>query len=242
MTAPAHCSAGPVIASAKARLSSSMSGRRELTELEQHALRATLPVLAPRDRALLVAQWLTGARISEVLQLRVCDVLRGMEIVSHIGFAPATQKGRRGPTRWCPVSAELRSALESHLADLRARGALVSAKQPLFFSREVAVGGGRRAIDRETARLIIARALTRAGIRNDGRLGSHTLRKTWARSCYEASGRCLLVVQAALGHRQLDTTVRYLEPDAAVVQQAMAAAANAVSPDHSSPANRHAAA
>jgi len=46
------------------------------------------------------------------------------------------------------------------------------------------------------ARHIIKHAFARAGIEDDGRFGTHTLRKTCARKVYEASGHDFLVVGA----------------------------------------------
>jgi integrase len=89
------------------KLSVRMPGRRALNEIEQHALHAALLSLPPRDRALVCTQWFTGARISEVLKLRVRDVLREGAIVSQIAFLPSRMKGRRGTTRWCPVTETL---------------------------------------------------------------------------------------------------------------------------------------
>lgn len=63
------------------------------------------------------------------------------------------------------------------------------------------------------ARHIIRTAFEKARIEDDGRLGTHTLRKTWARKVYEASGHDLLVVSARLNHSSIAITQRYLEPD-----------------------------
>lgn len=58
---------------------------------------------------------------------------------------------------------------------------------------------------------IIKATFAKAGIANDGRLGTHTLRKTWARNVYENAGHDTMVLKAALGHSDVAATQRYLE-------------------------------
>lgn len=71
------------------------------------------------------------------------------------------------------------------------------------------------------ARHIIKDAFSRAGIEDDGRLGTHTLRKTWARKVYEASGPDILVVSAGLNHSSITITQKYLGPEEEAVMAAM---------------------
>jgi integrase len=63
------------------------------------------------------------------------------------------------------------------------------------------------------ARHIIKGAFSKAGIEDDGRLGTHTLRKTWARNVYKSSGNDILLLSAALNHQNVVTTQRYLSVD-----------------------------
>lgn len=209
-----------------------MPGRRPLTSFEQQSLRAVLTLMPPRDHALVAVQWCTGARIREVLHLRVRDVWREGAVVPLIGFAPGIQKGKRGRTRYTPVppDSELRRGLERYFADILASGRFPAPDDPLFVSREHGPTGELRAISPETARVHIAEVFQRAGVLDDGRLGSHSLRKTWARSCYEASGRDIMVLKSALSHSSVMTTQKYLEADASEIERAMAAAANPGAP------------
>jgi integrase len=154
-----------------------MAGRRPLTSLEERQLLRVVRRLSPRDRALITAQWMTGFRISEILSLTVGSVFRNETIVDKIGVAPRHLKGKHGNTRWVPVLPELHQALESWIAHMRRRWA-VTADLPLFLSRENDPDGMPRPLSRDSARRILHVALQRAGIANDGRLGTHTLRKT----------------------------------------------------------------
>jgi integrase len=168
--------------------------------------------LPPRDRCLITAEWFTGFRISEILSLTIGSALRNEEIVSKIGVAPRNMKGGYGRTRWIPVLPELHRALFSHLGWLRRRWEL-SPVMPLFISREADPEGNLRPLTRESARRIMHAAFAAAGVENDGRLGTHTLRKTWARKVYKNSGNDIMILKAALNHSDVAVTQKYLEAD-----------------------------
>ena len=170
-----------------------MSGRRPLASVEERQLLRVARRLLPRDRALSTAQWFTGFRISEILSFTVGSVLRGETIIDKIGVAPRHFKGKRGTTRWGPLLPELRRTLESWIAHLRRRWVLTP-DLPLFLSREDNPDGTARALSRDSARRILHGAFARASIVNDGRLGTHTLRKTWARNVYQNSGHDIMVL------------------------------------------------
>jgi len=169
---------------------------------------------------LVTAQWQTGFRISEILSLTIGSVARDGRVRSEIGVAPRYLKGGYGNTRYIPVLPELQRALEGYLLWLQHRMA-ISPALPLFLSREHNADGSARALSCESARRIVHRAFVLGGIENDGRLGTHTLRKTWARNVYVNSGNDLLVVRSALGHSDVSVTQHYLEPDRAAVLQAI---------------------
>jgi hypothetical protein len=102
-------------------------------------------------------------------------------------------KGGYGRTRWIPVLPELHRALMTYLGWLRKRLEL-SPAMPLFISREGDGKGNLRSLTRESARRIIHAAFAAAGVENDGRLGTHTLRKTWARKVYLNSGKDIMIL------------------------------------------------
>lgn len=187
-----------------------MAGCRPLSTEEKRALLRAVRKFSPRDRALVVTQLLTGFRISEVLSLSVGSVFRNGVLVSKIGVAPRNLKGGYGATRWIPILPTLAQALESHLAHLRRRYELTP-ELPLFLSRQDNADGAARSIGREVARQVVHRALAAAGIQNDGRLGTHTLRKTFARVVYANAGNDLIVLKKALNHSSVAISERYLE-------------------------------
>lgn len=189
-----------------------MAGRRSLSKLEERQLLRTVRCLPPRDRALITTQWWTGFRIHEVLSLTVGQAVRDGQMLVKIGIAPRNLKGGFGRTRWVPILPELERALRHHLQVLRLRFEL-SPAMPLFPSRQVAPDGSLRHLARSQANDIIKGAFAKAGIVNDGRLGTHSLRKTFARNVYEHSGRDIMILKRALGHTHLAATQRYLEAD-----------------------------
>jgi site-specific recombinase XerD len=69
-------------------------------------------------------------------------------------------------------------------------------------------GGKNRPISRIQAWYILTEAYRTNGL--TGKLGTHSLRKTFANKVYEKLGHDLLKTQRALGHKNLDSTLAYL--------------------------------
>jgi integrase len=197
-----------------------MAGRRPLNQTEERRLLGVIRKLSPRDRALVTTQWFTGFRISEVLKLTVGAVWRDGQIVTKLGLPPRSLKGGYGRTRWVPVVPELERALSSLIGHLRRRLELTP-DVPLFLSRQCDRECNLRAIARGPARTVIHRAFALAGIENDGRLGTHTLRKTIARKVIAHNGHNIMILKAALGHADVSTIQKYLEVEEDAVMAAI---------------------
>jgi len=165
--------------------------------------------LHSRDRALITAQWFTGFRISEVLSLRVATVYRNGAVLARIAVPPRHLKGGYGGTHSVPVVPELRRALEHHARWLD-RHFEVTPDLPLFPSRKRGPNGRLRAISRFTAHEILNATFRVASVLDDGRLGTHSLRKTFA-NVYHNSGHDIALLKSALHHSQINTTIKYLE-------------------------------
>ena len=199
-----------------------MAGRRSFTPPEERRLLRVIRSLPSRDRALLTAQMMCGYRISETLSLTVGAVMHQGKVRGVISIPPRKLKGGYGRTRRVPVFGELRRALEVHLHHLGKRWELTP-DLPLFISRKGDSEGEPKALTAESARLIAHRAFARAGIENDGQLGTHSFRKNFAHKIYAHSGHCLITVAAALNHARVTTTQLYLAPDEDEVMAAMRA-------------------
>ncbi|OGS33033.1 MAG: hypothetical protein A2218_07830 [Elusimicrobia bacterium RIFOXYA2_FULL_53_38] len=186
-----------------------MNGMRPLTDDE--VTRIAAGFTSKRDRALFFLGIRTGFRISELLSLKVGDVVQGGEIAHSVSVARRNMKGKI-EGRTIPLHEEARAALEMWVTELNAAGA--TATFPLFLSRK----GG--AITRTQAWKVLTTAYSRAGV--FGRLGTHGLRKTFASRVYERLGRDLIKTQRALGHKAITSTVAYLsfaesDVDAAII-------------------------
>lgn len=200
-----------------------MAGRRALNRDEERRLLAVIRKYSARDRALVCAGWFTGLRISEVLALTVGHVYRDGVMRNKIGLAPRFVKGKRGRTRWIPISQELYRALVHHIWHLRLKYELTD-DMPLFASRQCGDEGALKPLTRVQAHNIVKGAFAAAGIEDDGRLGTHTLRKTLAKNAYEQCDHDLIVLRDVLGHSDVITTQKYLEPEEDRVMSAIRAA------------------
>jgi integrase len=108
-----------------------------------------------RDRLLLTTLWATGARISEVLTLRPRDIHRDGLVLPNL----------KNPSRLVKT-AHLSAAHAGLPGDLLvwARENGLADDEPLFFSRQHAADGRRKAIDRVRAWQIVRSASQRAEV------------------------------------------------------------------------------
>ena len=157
---------------------------------------------ALRDRALFLLGIFSGFRISEMLSLRVQDVLQHGSLVSRVAVARRAMKGRR-ESRSVVLHPKAQEALRPWLEALETGGHL-DPETFLFRSRE----GDNRAISRVQAHGILREAFEANQLQ--GKLATHSMRKSFANRAYEISGRDLLRTAKALGHKSVDSTISYL--------------------------------
>ncbi len=175
-----------------------MKGSRPLSDREVWRVARSM---GKRDRALLVLGVCSGFRISELLSLRVGDVERNGRPVSAISVARKSMKGKF-EGRTIPFAHKARKAVMEWLAEIRSSQPGLSPESFLFESRK----GG--AISRVHAWRVLAQAF--AGNKMTGKLGTHSMRKTFAAKMYASMGHDLLKTQRAIGHHSINTTVAYL--------------------------------
>lgn len=180
-----------------------MKGCRPLSEPEVAAvLEALSGPYALRDRALFLLGVKSGFRISELLSLRLLDVMRTGKLLDRVGVARRNMK-KKLEGRTVLLHPEARAALELWVEELRAQGHMTS-DTFVFQSRK----GRNSALSRVQAYRILQAAYERAGV--EGQTGTHSMRKTFANNIHERLGRDLLKTQKALGHRNINSTVSYL--------------------------------
>lgn len=180
-----------------------MKGCRPLSESEVAAvLKALIGPYALRDRALFLLGIKSGFRISELLSLRLLDVMRAGRLLDRVSVARHNMK-KKIEGRTILLHPEARAALQLWIDELRTQGYMTS-DTFVFQSRK----GRNAALSRVQAYRILQAAYLRAGV--EGQTGTHSMRKTFANNVHERLGRDLLKTQKALGHRNINSTVSYL--------------------------------
>ena len=158
---------------------------------------------AVRNRGLFMIGVSTGGRISELLSLRIGDVFQNRKPVGDLLYGKSIVKGGE-VSRTVPVNADGRRSINELVNWHRAHYGSVASKRPLFPSRHKS---GTVPLHRQTAHDILKNAFIEAGL--NGKLATHSLRKSFAQRLYDKTGDIYLV-QALLGHRNISTTQNYL--------------------------------
>lgn len=153
-----------------------------------------------RNRALFILGCNTGGRISELLSLTIDDVWQNNKPVADLLFTKDIVKGKE-TSRAVPVNVDATRAIRRLIHWHKAEYGDLEPTRSLFKSRQ----GG--AISRTQAHRILKKAFEQAGI--NGKLATHTLRKTYAQNIYDASND-IYMVKEALGHKSVNTTQSYL--------------------------------
>jgi len=157
---------------------------------------------AARDRALVLLGIKSGFRISELLSLRLGDVIQHGRLVDRVTVRRRNMKGKLSG-RTVFLHPEARKALLRWLGELE-QDDLWREDTFLFLSGK----GDNRPITRIHAYRLLKNAFE--ANRMQGVLATHSLRKTFAHKIYERLGKDLLKTQMALGHKSITSTVQYL--------------------------------
>ncbi len=180
-----------------------MKGCRPLEELEVEAVLAAFDgPYADRDRALFLLGVKSGFRISELLSLRLLDVMRAGRLLDRVAVARCNMK-KKVEGRSVLLHPGAKEALGVWIEQLRTSGYMTS-DTFVFQSRK----GRNAAMSRVQAYRVLQEAYERAGV--EGHTGTHSMRKTFANNVHEKLGRDILKTQKALGHKNINSTVSYL--------------------------------
>ena len=156
-----------------------------------------------RDVALIVMGLRTGFRIKEILSLRVCDVYDGNEIAKVVRVSKGNMKGKK-KARTMPLHESVREALLALLQSSRMW-------HPLFRTWALFHAQGRSTrISTRQAFGIIVSAASKAGLDIE-RIGTHSMRKTFAKNMYIVVNHDMGRLARLLGHENFSNTLRYLE-------------------------------
>jgi integrase/recombinase XerD len=154
-------------------------------------------ILGLRDRALLELLYATGARVSEIVQLDVDDLVRGT--VGHDEVVRLRGKGAK--ERIVPVGSFARQAVDAYLTRSRPELSLRGRATPKLF-----LGARGAPLSRQSAWLILQAAASAA--RLTAHVSPHTLRHSFATHLLQG-GADVRVVQELLGHASVATTQIY---------------------------------
>lgn len=200
-----------------------MKGTRPLSNEEIIKVRDTFTGLyAVRNRSLFMLGVSIGGRISELLGLKIGDVWQNEFPVTDVVFDKSIVKGGE-VSRAVPVNSDGTQAIDALIAwHVEQFGDLV-ADAPLFPSRK-----GGTALTRKAADDALKTAFELAGL--NGKLGTHSLRKSFAQRLYDELGDIFAVGQM-LGHKHTDTTQKYLGVNYRSVREGIEAMAVSVDQD-----------
>ncbi len=180
-----------------------MKGCRPLSQQEIHQVaRSFGGKYAVRNKALFLLGVKSGFRISELLSLRVADVIQCRRVVERVTVRRRNTKGKT-EGRTLLLHPDAGHTLVAWVDQMRASGDMTT-DTFVFRSRN----GHNQPITRVQAWRVLRRAY--ATSRMTGNLGTHSMRKTFANRIYEKLGRDLVKTQRALGHRNINSTVSYL--------------------------------
>jgi len=178
----------------------------ELTLLESRLIAAH----RYRDAMLLKAGVSVGYRITEILSWTVGQVLTPAgDVAREVTVTRALLKGGSGKkkrsikSRRVVLNEKARAAIRDYITSL---GTVPAPDEFLFKSRE----GGNRPLHRSQAHRILVQTCEECGI-DTARISTHSLRKTFVRSVYDASGHDVIKTMKVVNHSSPVITARYLE-------------------------------
>ncbi len=180
-----------------------MQGCRPLTEPEVDlVMQSCGGKFAARDTALFTLGVLSGFRITELLSVRIKDVQQHGQIVERVTVERRHMK-RKLLSRTVILHPKAKRAVQVWI-EVMSTSIDVSPDTYLFKSRK----GQNRPISRIQALRILQEAFDSCAM--TGKLGTHSMRKTFANNVHEKLDRDLVKTQRALGQKNITTTIRYL--------------------------------
>ena len=168
---------------------------------------------AIRNRSLFMLGVSVGGRISEMLALTIGDVWQNGRPVKDLLFVKGVVKGRES-ARMVPVNENGQKAIADLIRWHKQKFGTLDPNRPLFVSRKK---GGR--LDRTQAHRVLSAAFEKASL--NGKLATHSLRKSFAQRVYDATSDIYLVKEL-LGHKEVETTREYLGVSYQKMQEAVA--------------------
>jgi integrase len=186
-----------------------MKGARPLTDSEITLIldKGFTGQYALRNSVLFLLRVKTGLRISEALSIKIADILDGDNIADRVYIHRKNTKGKI-EGRSIVLHPQVKSQLNIFLSSLP------PTQEYLFESRK----GGM--LDKKSAWRLDQQACKRVGI-DPNRISTHSTRKTFAGRVYDKLGGDIFKTQKALGHKDINSTVKYLAVDEKEIDDAI---------------------
>ena len=183
-----------------------MKGTRPLNNTEIRAVSECFEgTYAIRNRSLFMLGVSIGGRVSELLALTIDDVWQNGSPVHDFQFDRSIVKGGE-VSRTIPVNSDGLQAIHDIISWHIAYFDDITPHRPLFPSRQTN-NGKLKAADRRSVHKILKDAFIKAGL--NGKLATHTMRKTFAQRFYQKVGD-IYMVKELLGHKNVTTTQAYI--------------------------------
>ncbi len=193
-----------------------MPGCRPLTEEEVDLVMQSFGGrYATRDRALFLLGIYTGFRITELLSLRIQDVYQHNHVIPRVTVPRRHMKGKYA-SRSVPLHPLAQLALAAWIAQMP-RHFEGAPESYVFRSRE----GGNKPISRMHAHRLLREAFDSCEM--TGNLGTHSMRKTFAKKVHRRLGNDLAKTKEALGQKHITATMHYMSFLAEEIDEAILA-------------------
>jgi integrase len=164
---------------------------REVRKIE--AMKKILRASGKRNELLFILGINSALRISDILSLKVSDVL---DESGKVKEAVSLNEQKTGKSKLFPLNDSAKKAIREYVEEAKPE-----METPLFPSRK-----GSKAISRVQAWEILSKAADEVGLEH---VGTHTLRKTFGYHVYMRTNN-LGLVQKLLNHRSSGETLRYI--------------------------------
>ena len=151
-----------------------------------------------RNRVLILLGLRTGFRISELLSLRRSHVFQNGKVVSRVYLERRYLKGKKA-SRELALHPQARAALEELVPTIPE-----APETFLFASRE----GENCPLNRRSAWVVLKKAARACGL--EGKVATHSMRKTFAKRVHEKGGKDLRKTQEAMNHANINSTAAYI--------------------------------
>lgn len=177
-----------------------MIGSRPLSDQEIELVLTHL--ICFRDKTMFIIGLRSGFRISEILSLTIANVTQYDKVANQITVSRSNMKGKHS-SRTVPLHPQAKKYLEEYVSTIKN----MKPETKLFDFK------------RQRAHVILKEAFNKAKL--EGKVSSHSLRKSFASKVHKALGENIFKTQQALGHKSLSSTAHYLSFDSQEINEAI---------------------